>query len=171
VIQATVKTPEFDRAWQDAFGTLLACLEFGSRKRNVLIVTSSESGNVVLEALAGIAFQGRIVLAILEHLHSAPLEAVLRDQEPNFVIALEPSQTGIATHGPEIDGDQRLETASTGIEYSEPGFYPAWTNKNALEIDPQASSITGSVASSLGLPCLVCNPSDLKLALEKAFQK
>jgi hypothetical protein len=170
-----IKPLEFDRSWQDAFGTVLACLEFGSRKRNVLIVTSSESAKVVLEALAGVTFQGRIVLAILEHLHGAPLGAVLRDQEPNFVVALEPAQTGIATHGPGIQGEPRVGVASTGLEYSEPGFYPAWTNKNALEIDPQASSITGgivgSVASGLGLPCLVCNPSDLKSALALAFQK
>jgi hypothetical protein len=171
MIDSQIKPLEVDRSWQDAFGTVLACLEFGSRKRNVLIVTSSESGQVVLEALTGIVFQGRIVLAILEHLHTAPLEAVLRDQEPNFVISLEPAQFGIATYGPEIKGEPSLEMASTGIEYAEPGSYPAWTNKDALEVDPQASSITGSVASSLGLPCLVCNPSDLKSALELAFQK
>ena len=171
MIDSTIEPLEFDRSWQDAFGTLLACLEFGSRKRSVLIVTPSGLGQVTLEALAGITFQGRIVLGILEHLHHAPLEAVLRDQNPNFVIALEPAQTGIATHGPEIKGQARLEMASAGIEYAEPGSYPAWTNSNALESDPQASSITASVGSSLGLPCLVCNPSDLKLALETAFQK
>jgi hypothetical protein len=171
MIDSEIKPLEFDRSWQDAFGTLLACLEFGSRKRNVLIVTSSKSGNVALEALAEVAFQGRIVLAILEHLHGAPLEAVLRDQEPNFVIVLEPAQIGIATHGPAIQGEARLEIASTGIEYTESGSYPAWTNKNALEIDPKASSMIASVASSLSLPCLVCNLSDLKLALEIAFQK
>ncbi len=171
MIDSTIESLEFDRSWQDAFGTVLACLEFGSRKRNVMIVTSSELGQVSLELLAGIAFQGRIVLAILEHLHSAPLEAILRDQKPNFVIALEPAKTGIATHGSAIQGEARLEMASTGIEYAEPGSYPAWTNSNALESDLQASSVIASVASSLGLPCLVCNPSDLKLALEIAFQK
>jgi hypothetical protein len=171
MIHSKIEPLEFDHSWQDVFGTVLACLEFGSRKRNVLIVTSSESGKVVLEALAEITFQGRIVVAILEHLHGAPLEAVLRDQEPHFVISLEPEQIGIATHGPSIEGEQRLELASTGLEYAEPGSYPAWTNANALESDPQASSVMACVASSLGLPCLVCNPSDLKLALERAFQK
>jgi hypothetical protein len=171
VIHTVIEPLEFDRSWQDAFGTVLACLEFGSRKRNVLIVTSSGLGRVTLESLTGIAFQGRIVLAILEHLHSAPLGAVLRDQEPNFVIALEPAQVGIATHGPAIQGEPRLEVASTGLEYAEPGSYPAWTNPNALESDPQTSSVIASVTSSLGLSCLVCNPSDLKLALELAFQK
>jgi hypothetical protein len=171
MIQTKPKPLEFDRSWQDMFGTVLACLEFGSRKRNVLIVTSSESGQVMVEALQGITFQGRIVLAIREQLHSAPLEAILRDQEPNFVISLEPAQIGIATHGPSIEGEQRLELASTGLEYAEPGSYPAWTNSNALESDPQASNMIASVASSLGLPCLVCNLSDLKLALEQAFKK
>jgi hypothetical protein len=171
MIQTEITPLEVDRSWQDAFGTVLACLEFGSRKRNVLIVTSSESGQVMVEALAGITFQGRIVLGILEHIHSAPLEAVLRDQEPNFVISLEPGQIGIATHGSAIQGEARLEIASTGIEYTEPGSYPAWTNPNTLESDPKASSVIASIASSLGLPCLVCNPSDLKMALEKAFRK
>jgi hypothetical protein len=171
MIHSDFKPLEFDRSWQDAFGTVLACVERGSRKRSVLIVTSSEFGRVTLEALSGITFQGRIVVGILEHLHSAPLEAILRDQAPNFVISLEPAQTGIATHGPAIQGEPRLEVASTGLEYAEPGSYPAWTNSNALESDPQASSITASVASSLSLPCLVCGPSDLKLALETAFQK
>jgi hypothetical protein len=171
MIDSTIEPLEFDRSWQDAFGTVLACLEFGSRKRNVLIVTSNESGKVALESLTGIAFQGRIVLAILEHLHSAPLEAILRDQDPNCVIALELGQTGVATHGPAIQGEARVEMANTGIQYAEPGSYSAWTNSDALESDPQTSSVIASVASSLGLPCLVCNPSDLKLALEKAFQK
>jgi hypothetical protein len=174
MIDSQIKPLEFDRSWQDAFGTVLACVERGSRKRNLLIVTSSESGQVTLESLPGITFQGRIVLAILDHLHHAPLEAILRNQEPNFVIALEPAQSGIATHGTSIEGNPSLEIASTGLEYAEPGSYPAWANYNALESDPQASSTTGgivgSVASGLGLPCLVCNPSDLKLALEIAFR-
>jgi hypothetical protein len=171
MIDTELKPPEFERSWQDSFGTILACLEFGSRKRNVLIVTSSASGQVMLESLNQMAFQGRIVLAILEHLHSAPLEAILREQEPNFVIAFEPAQTGIATHGPAIHGQPSLETASTGLEYAEPGTYPAWRNSNALASDPLASSITASVASGLGIPCLVCNPSGLKLALETAYVK
>jgi hypothetical protein len=171
MIQTEIKPFEVDRSWQDAFGTVLASIERGSRKRTVLIVTSSESGKVVLESLAEISFQGRIVLAILEHLHHAPLEAVLRDQEPNLVISLESAQPGLATHGPEIKGEPSLETASTGLEYVEQGSYPAWKNPNALETDPHTSSNVGSVASSLGLSCLVFNPSDLKLALETAFRK
>ena len=162
---------EFDRSWQDVFGTLLASTGRGSRKRTVLTFTSSQLGQVTLEALTGITFQGRIVLAILEHSHGAPIEAVLHDQKPNFVVALEPTQHAIATHGPAIHGEQSLEIASTGLEYAEPGSYPAWKNPNALSTDPQASSIIASVVSSLGLPCLVCNPSDLKTALRIAFQK
>jgi hypothetical protein len=168
---AAIKPLEFDRSWQDAFGTILASVEWGSRKQTVMVVSPSRLSAVALKELIDIAFQGRLILAILEHLHSAPLEAILRDQEPNFVISLEPAQTGIASHGPAIQGEARLELASTGLEYAEPGSYPAWSNSNALESDPQALSITARVASSLGLPCLVCNPSDLKLALEIAFQK
>jgi hypothetical protein len=166
-----IKSLEFDRSWQDAFGTILASVERGSRNRNVLIMTSSELSQSTLESLTGTMFQGRIVLAIFEHLHRAPLEAVLRDQEPNFMISLEPAQIGMATYGPAIHGEPSLEMASTGLEYAELGAYPAWKNSNSLATDPQALSITGSVASSLGLPCVVCNPSDLKMALETAFQK
>ena len=162
---------EFDRSWQDVFGTVLASIEHGSRNRTVLILTSSKFGPVALDSLAGITFQGRLVLAVLERLHRAPLETVLCEQRPSFVIALEPAQTGIATHGPEIKGEPSLEIASTGLEYTEPGSYSAWTNRNATPTDPQASSITGSIASGLGLPCLVCNPSDLQAALETAFRK
>jgi hypothetical protein len=171
MIHSEIKPFEFDRSWRDVFGTVLASAEMGSRKRTVLIVASSEIGQVALKSLAEITFQGRMVLAILEHLHAAPLEAVLRDQEPNFVIALEPAQQGIATHGPAIHGEPSLRLTSTGLEYAEPGSYPTWINRNARARDPQASSITASVASSLGLPCLVCNPADLKMALELAFQK
>ena len=166
-----IKPLEFDRSWQDAFGTVLASVEQGSHKRTALIVASSASSQKTLESLTGIMFQGRIVLAILEHLHIAPLEAVLRDQEPNFVIALEPAQTGIATHGPAIQGESNVQIASTGLEYAEPGSYLTWKNPSALETDPQASSVIASVTSSLGLPCLVCNPLGLKTALKIAFQK
>ena len=171
MIDSPIKALEFDRSWQDAFGTVLASAEQGSRKRSVLIFTSSQWGQATLEALEGITFQGRIVLAILEHLHGAPIGAVLRDQEPNFVVALKPTQTGIATHGPAIQGEQRLEITSTNLEYAEPGSYPAWKNSNALLTDPQASSIIASVTSSLEFPCVVCNPSGLKTALRIAFQK
>jgi hypothetical protein len=163
-----VKPLEFDRSWQDAFGTILASVETGSRKQTVLIV--SESGPTVLEALH-ITFHGRLVLAVLEHPHRAPLEAVLRDQEPNCVIALEANQTGIATHGPAIAGTPSLEVSSTDLEYAETGSYPAWTNQNAAASDPQAVSVIASVASNRGLPCFVCNPSDLTAALELAFKK
>jgi hypothetical protein len=162
---------EFDRSWQDVFGTVLASIEHGSRKRTVLIVTSNEFGPVARDSLAGITFQGRLVLAILEQLHRAPLEAVLRDQAPNFVIALKQTQTGIATYGPAISGEPSFEISSTGLEYAEPGSYPAWTNQIALAGHSQTLSVTGSVASSLGLPCFVCQPSDLQTALELAFQK
>lgn len=171
MIQTEITPLKVDRSWQDAFGTVLASVEQGSRKRNVLIVTSSELSQITLESLAEISFQGRIVLAILEHLHHAPLEVVLRDQAPNFVISLEPAQSGIATQGPDIKGEPSLEIASTGLEYAESGSYLAWKNSNALETDPRTSSNVGSVSSSLGLPCLVCNPSELKTALEIAFQK
>ena len=164
-------SPEFDRSWQDAFGSVLASVERGGRQRTVLIVTSSEFAAVMVESLTGITFQGRIVLGILEHSHGAPLEAMLRDQKPNFVITLEPAPPRLATHGPPIHGESSLEVSSTGLEYAEPGSYPAWTNANALATDPQASSVIASVASSLGFHCLVCNPSDLIPALELAFQK
>ncbi len=162
---------EFDRSWQDVFGTVLASVERSSRKRNVLIFTSSEFGHLALESLSGITFQGRLVLAVLEQLHRAPIETVVRDQAPNFVIALEQTQTAIAAHGPAISGESSLKISSTGLEYAEPGSYPAWTNQNALAGHPQTSSVIASVASSLGLPSFVCGPSDLQTALELAFQK
>jgi hypothetical protein len=160
---------KFDRSWQDAFGTVLASIEQGSRKRTVIVFASCVLSQLTLEALAGITFQGRIVMAILEHLHGAPLEAVMRDQKPNLVVTLEPEQVGIAMHGPAIQGQARLELASTGLEYTEPGTYPAWKNRDAVGSEPHASNVTASVASNLGLPCLVCNPSDLKTALEHLF--
>ena len=99
---------EFDRSWQDVFGTVLASTERGSRKRNMLIFTSNEFVHVALESLSGMAFQGRLVLTVLEQLHRAPIETIVLDQAPNFVIALEQAQTGIATHGPAIQGELSL---------------------------------------------------------------
>ena len=171
MIYSEIKPLEFDRSWQDAFGTVLASVERGSRKQNVLIFTSSRWGQSTLDALEGFAFQGRIILAILEHSHSAPIGAVLWDQEPHFVVALKQSTLGIATHGPAIQGESNVQIASTGLEYAELGSYPAWKNPNALLTDPSSSSMIASVASSLGFPCLVCSPSGLKTALEQAFQK
>jgi hypothetical protein len=169
--QITSHSLEFDLSWQDAFGSLLASLEHGSHHRSVALITTGNLGQVALEATSGLQFRGRLVLAILEQLHGAPLAAILRDQAPNVVIALEPGGEGIATQGPAIAGNPSLERASTGLEYAEPGSYPAWKNRDALPTDPQASSVIGSVASSLDLPCFVCDPTALKLALERAFER
>jgi hypothetical protein len=167
---------EFDRSWQDAFGTVLASVERGSRQRSVMVIGSSELGRILLEALgARPTVRGRLILAILEELHAAPLEAVLRDQEPDVVIALEQTQTGPstdgpATHGPAIHGTPSFERASTGLEYIEPGSYPAWQNPAPIS-GAAIASVIASVASDRGLRCLVCNPSTLGAALEAAWQK
>ena len=159
------------RSWTDEFGTLIATLEGRSGGRSVMVIAQLEDAEKMLRALQEISgFKGRILFAVLEHLHTAPLEAILRANTPNIVIALEMNCAGIATRGSGIKLKTAHITSSTGASYLEPGAYKAWTG-GQLEQEIQSSleypSIAASVASSLKIPCAACDLEHLKGLLER----
>jgi hypothetical protein len=149
---------------------LIATLEGRSGGRNIMIVARLENAENTLHVLQTVpSFKGRIILAILEQLHAAPLEMVMNANNPNLVIALEPDCAGIATRGTAITTKTEQVTTSTGMTYFEPGNYAAWTSGH-LEPELNATleypSIAASVASSLKIPCAACDLTHLPSLLE-----
>jgi hypothetical protein len=166
----TIFSNAIHRSWTDEFGTLIATLEGRSGGRNLMVIAPLEIAEHILLALQTLpSFKGHIILAILEQLHAAPLEAVINANNPNIVIALEQTCTGIATRGAAITTKPEQVTTSTGITYLEAGQYQAWTSghlehqiKSALE----CPSIAASIASSLKIPCVACDLTHLPGLLE-----
>jgi hypothetical protein len=158
------------RSWLDEFGTLIATLEGRSGGGNIMVIAELENSENTLQVLQAMpSFKGRIILAILEQLHAAPLEAVIKANNPNMVIALEPSCTGVATRGEAITTKPEQVTSSTGMTYVEPGHYQAWTARvleSELNATLEYSSIAASVASSLKKPCAACDLTHLPGLLE-----
>ena len=135
-----------------------------------MVIAKLENAENTLQVLQAIpSFKGRIILAILEHLHTAPLEVLIKANQPNIVLALEPNCAGIATRGAAIITKPEQVTTSTGITYLEPGNYEAWTAGH-LESEPNTNleypSIAASVAASLKIPCAACNLTHLPNLLE-----
>jgi hypothetical protein len=158
------------RSWQDEFGTLIATLEGRSGGLGVMVIAALEDAESALNALQTVpSFKGRMILAVLEQLHTAPLEMVIKANQPNIVIALEPSCLGITTRGAAINTQSEQVTSSTGMTYVEPGQYLAWT---AGHLEPELNSnlehpsIAASVASSLKIPCAACDLTHLPKLLE-----
>jgi hypothetical protein len=161
---------EIHRSWTDEFGTLIAALEGRSGGRSVMVIADLENAENTLQVLQTMpSFKGSITLAIPEQLHAAPLEAVIKANQPNIVIALEPNCTGIATRGSAITTQPEQITSSTGMTYFEPGNYQAWTAGHlepALTANLEHPSIAASIASSLKIPCAACDLTHLPKLLE-----
>jgi hypothetical protein len=166
----TGNTNAIHRSWSDEFGTLVATLEGRSGGRNIMVIARLEEAENILPTLQNLpSFKGRITLSILEQFHAAPLETVIKANNPKIMIALEPSCAGIATRGAAISTQPEQFSSSTGISYLETGHYQAWTTEH-LEPELQAtlehSSIAASVASSLKIPCAACDLTHLPSLLE-----
>ena len=135
-----------------------------------MVIAALENAESTLQVLQAMpSFKGRIILAILEEMHTAPLEAVIRANQPKIVIALEPNCAGVATRGAAINTESEQITSSTGITYLEPERYEAWTAAHlepALTTNLEYPSIAASVASSLKIPCAVCDLAHLPKLLE-----
>jgi hypothetical protein len=159
------------RSWTDEFGTLVATLEGRSGGRNIMVIAPLESASDLLPALQTLpSFKGRIFLAILEHLHAAPLEAVIKANNPNIVIALEEDCAGIAIRGEATTTKAEQITSSTGTTYLELGQYEAWTSgflEEQLNTPLEHPSIAASVASGLKIPCAACDLGHLPRLLER----
>jgi hypothetical protein len=162
---------EIHRSWTDEFGTLIATLEGRSGGRSIMVIARLEDAENTLQILQAMpSFKGRITLAILEQLHAAPLETVIKANTPNIVVSLEPNCAGIATRGAAITTLPEQVTSSTGMNYFEPGTYEAWTAghlESELNATLKYPSLAASVASSLKLSCAACDLPHLPGLLEK----
>jgi hypothetical protein len=163
-------TNAIHRSWMDEFGTLIATLEGRSGGRGIMVIAALENAKNTLQILQAVPnFKGRIVLAVLEHFHAAPLEAVIKANQPTIVIALEAECAGVATRGAAIKTQPEQITSSTGMSYSEPGNYPTWTAGHlepVITTDLEYPSIATSVAASLKIPCAACDLVHLPGLLE-----
>jgi hypothetical protein len=154
----------------DEFGTPIATLEGRNGGRSLMVIARLENAESTLKVLQTMpSFKGRITLAVLEQFHAAPLEAVIKANQPNIVIALEPNCAGIATRGAVITTQPQQVTSSTGMTYFEPGQYAAWTAGHlepALTVDLESPSVAASVAASLKISCAACDLTHLPGLLE-----
>jgi hypothetical protein len=155
-----------NRVWTDAFGSAVCTFEGGYGGRVVAVVIGlGAKPDLVLERLSKLPrFKGRVGLAVLEHLHAAPVANAIRQLEASVVIALEDIE-GIATKGPDLKLETGVFTTATGLEYAESGEYSAW---NAGWLMPKIgstlehASVTTSLAASLGLGTVACGLPDLE---------
>jgi hypothetical protein len=163
-------TNAIHRSWIDEFGSLIATLEGRSGGRSIMVIAALENTEHTLQSLQVLpSFKGRIILAILEQLHAAPLEAVIKANQPNIVIALEPNCSGIATQGTGITIKPVQITTSTGMTYLESGSYEAWSAgylEQAFNTKLEHPSIAASIATSLKIPCAACDLGHLPRLLE-----
>jgi hypothetical protein len=161
---------EIHRSWTDEFGTLVATLEGRSGGQSIMVIARLENGEDTLNALQAMpSFKGHVILAVLEQLHGAPLEAMIKANQPNIVIALESNCAGVAMSGAAITTQAEQITSSSGITYLEPGIYGAWTAghlESELNTILEYPSIAASVASSLKISCAACNLAHLPGLLE-----
>ena len=163
-------TSEIHRSWTDQFGTLIATLEGRSGGQSIMVIAKLEDAESTLQILTKIlGFKGRIFLAIPEQLHAAPLETVLKANNPKLVIALESTCAGIAIRGTGIRLGAGQFTSSTGATYLETGHYQAWESKSLehLQTNLEQPNIVASVASNLKIPCAVCDFEHLPSLLER----
>ncbi len=163
-VMMTVNAP--NRVWTDAFGSALCTFEGGYGGRVVAVVVGLETNpEFVLKRLANLPrFKGRVGLAVLEHLHAAPVANAIRQLEASVVISLEDIE-GIAVKGPELRLENGVFTSTTGLEYAESGEYTAWSAgwlESKIPGTLEHASVTASLTSSLGLVSVVCGLPDLE---------
>jgi hypothetical protein len=165
-----LKPHQISRSWSDEFGSLIATLEGRTGGRKLMVIVRLEDAKSALQIVQSTSsFKGRILFAVLEHLHAAPLVSVFRNNQPNVVVALEPNCAGIAIRGAGIRLESEQMTASTGTSYSETGRYAVWSSKpleSKITSTLQCSSVTASVASNLKIACATCDLAHLPGLLE-----
>ena len=160
-----------NRAWVDAFGSAICTIEGGFGGRVTLVVTTPELATRALELLMRLPrFKGRVGLAVMEHLHAAPINHAIRQLGTSVVIGLEPMQ-GVATRGPGVHVKSGRFTAHSGLEYLESSDYDSWSaGWLAEKLEGQeAPSVVSSVAAAQGLATATCGPDDLGRVLVSAF--
>ncbi|MBW6395704.1 MAG: hypothetical protein ABWJ63_10035 [Thermus sp.] len=181
------------RAGLDEFGTLCCYLEGGRGGRTYLLHAPYEEALTVLQALNGLSFQGRILLALdpsplsptLEGLSlsgptRAPLAHLLEKTRPDRLLLAFPGE-GLGQSFPGAKetprGWQPLEAeeeplvlrveAPTGLTYQEVRAYGPWESPPlplGLPISP--GPYWGSVGLALGIPTYGVGLVNLRASLE-----
>ncbi|MGC8876652.1 hypothetical protein [Thermus sp.] len=181
------------RAGLDEFGTLLCYLEGGRGGGTTLLHAPYTEALPVLQVLNGLAFRGRILLALdpsplsptLEGLPltgpaRSPLEHLLRAHRPSRLLLAFPGE-GLGVRfpgGKETEGGWRpLEAegeplvlrvqAPTGLTYREVRAYEAWESPLLPLSLPQGEGpYLGAVGRALGVPTYGVGLVNLRASLE-----
>ncbi len=154
--------PVFSRSWTDAFGTTMIHLEGSTGQQTALLLCALEHGQAALTILEQLPwFKGRITLAVFEHNHSTPVQAVLRFLEPKMVIALDAE--GIVSSGDSLNLETQISVGSTGLEYQHGGEFSAWRSSLGI-VGTHGLSYFASFSGSSEV--LACSPLELQNILE-----
>ena len=148
------------RSWQDEFGTAMLALEGGLGGQTTVIVAPLEVAASALEAVHSLAaFRGRLVLAVPEAMHAAPLLHAIQTTQAQAVIALGGAR--LACAGPALSLEPGAFAASTGLTYANPPGLPAWSSGRLLErlrdLEPgESENLAASAAAALGVDAMAC---------------
>ena len=182
------------RAYLDEFGTLLCYLEGGRGGGTTLLHAPYTEALPVLQALNGLAFRGRVLLALdpsplsptLEGLPPtgptrAPLEH--RHRPDRLLLAFYGQGLGRGfPGGKETEAGWRpLEAegaplhlrvrSPTGLLYPERRAYPAWESPPLpVDLPETEGPYLGGVGRALGVPTYGVGLVDLKASLEALFR-
>ncbi|WP_298630795.1 hypothetical protein [uncultured Thermus sp.] len=187
---------EHVRAGLDEFGTLYGYLEGGRGGRTYLLHAPYEEALAVLQALNGLAFRGRILLALdpsplsptLEGLPltgptRAPLAHLLERTRPDRLLLAFPGE-GLGQSFPgakeTAEGWLPLDAegeplalhveAPTGLLYREVRAYGPWESPPlSLDLPISPGPYWGSVGLALGIPTYGVGLVNLRASLEALF--
>ena len=185
------------RAYLDEFGTLLCYLEGGRGGGTTLLHAPYTEALPVLQALNGLAFRGRVLLALdppplsptpegppLPRPPPPPLAHLLRRRRPDRLrLAFYGQGLGRGfPGGKETEAGWRpLEAegaplhlrvrSPTGLLYPERRAYPAWESPPLpVDLPETEGPYLGGVGRALGVPTYGVGLVDLKASLEALFR-
>ena len=177
------------RAYLDEFGTLLCYLEGGRGGGTTLLHAPYTEALPVLQALNGLAFRGRVLLALdpsplSPTLEGLPLTGPTRAPRPDRLLLAFYGQ-GLGRGfpgGKETEAGWRpLEAegaplhlrvrSPTGLLYPERRAYPAWESPPLpVDLPETEGPYLGGVGRALGVPTYGVGLVDLKASLEALFR-
>jgi len=185
------------RAYLDEFGTLLCYLEGGRGGGTTLLHAPYTEALPVLQALNGLAFRGRVLLALDPSPLSPTLEGLPLTRPPRAPPGppLPPPRPGrllLAFYGQGLGrgfpggketeaGWRPLEAegaplhlrvrSPTGLLYPERRAYPAWESPPLpVDLPETEGPYLGGVGRALGVPTYGVGLVDLKASLEALFR-
>ena len=185
------------RAYLDEFGTLLCYLEGGRGGGTTLLHAPYTEALPVLQALNGLAFRGRVLLALDPSPLSPPLEGLPPPRAPpppleHLPRRPPPDRLLLAFYGQGLGrgfpggketeaGWRPLEAegaplhlrvrSPTGLLYPERRAYPAWESPPLpVDLPETEGPYLGGVGRALGVPTYGVGLVDLKASLEALFR-